>query len=128
MSCAPASASHSVADNLPNNTQEIRTHDLLNVLLGVSAPEQSGGEVRHFGNVFKSMRHYANAIKVAAHPDVVDASNLHNMINALCGVLDSSIANMSGFVAPEVFFASELIQFRARKIRFKSILAGDEFL
>jgi len=37
LSSAPASAPHSVADHLPDNMQEIRTHDFLKVLFGIFA-------------------------------------------------------------------------------------------
>jgi len=83
----------------PDDAQEIPTHDLLDVLFGISAFEQSGCQVWHLRNIFKSLRHHGNAVKVTPNPDMVDSRNFHHMVNAISGIVHRRVSKM-GWLYP----------------------------
>ena len=69
--------------HLLHGAQQVQPGDLLQVLLGVAAPQQLGKQHRQLAHVLQTDRPEVDAIEVGANADVVDARNLAHVVNVI---------------------------------------------
>src|SRR5262245_7895628 len=77
-----------LSGDFAENAEGVQSEDLLQVLVGVAFLLERGFERRQLRDVLETLRRSRDPVEIAPDADVVDAGDLHGVIDVFDGVVD----------------------------------------